>query len=181
MIKFGILMAESWAKSQLKCKKEDIGCVYFNEKIYEIDGKQVIITKITGELKNLPAGKHGFHIHESAGDCINCDTMGGHYNPFGRDHGDISNPERHVGDLGNIIADANGKCKIDLTSYLIRLTGQFSVIGRGLIIHAGEDDLGLGTFKDSKTTGHSGARICCAAIVPISFTETKVDEWFSNS
>jgi Cu-Zn family superoxide dismutase len=34
--------------------------------------------------------------------------------------------------------------------------------GRSLIVHADEDDLGLGEHDDSKTTGHSGARIACA-------------------
>jgi hypothetical protein len=35
-------------------------------------------------------------------------------------------------------------------------------LGRALIIHEDEDDLGLGDFPDSKTTGHSGKRIGCA-------------------
>jgi hypothetical protein len=35
-------------------------------------------------------------------------------------------------------------------------------LGRALIIHEEEDDLGLGDFPDSKTTGHSGKRIGCA-------------------
>jgi Cu-Zn family superoxide dismutase len=34
--------------------------------------------------------------------------------------------------------------------------------GRSLIVHADEDDLGLGGHEDSITTGHSGARIACA-------------------
>ena len=38
------------------------------------------------------------------------------------------------------------------------------ILGRSVIIHEDEDDLGLGTFEDSKTTGHSGARIACSVI-----------------
>jgi len=34
--------------------------------------------------------------------------------------------------------------------------------GRSAIVHADEDDLGLGEFPDSHTTGHSGSRIACA-------------------
>jgi Cu/Zn superoxide dismutase len=34
--------------------------------------------------------------------------------------------------------------------------------GRAMIVHADEDDLGRGSHEDSKTTGHSGARIGCA-------------------
>ena len=36
--------------------------------------------------------------------------------------------------------------------------------GRTLIVHEDEDDLGLGSFEDSKTTGHAGKRIACAII-----------------
>ena len=38
------------------------------------------------------------------------------------------------------------------------------IIGRSIIIHEDEDDLGLGNFEDSKTTGHSGKRIACSVI-----------------
>jgi Cu-Zn family superoxide dismutase len=38
------------------------------------------------------------------------------------------------------------------------------LFGRSVIIHADEDDYGLGGFDDSLTTGHSGKRIACAVI-----------------
>ena len=38
------------------------------------------------------------------------------------------------------------------------------LFGRSVIIHADEDDYGLGGFEDSLTTGHSGKRIACAVI-----------------
>ena len=38
------------------------------------------------------------------------------------------------------------------------------ILGRSIIIHQDEDDLGLGGFDDSKTTGHSGSRIACSVI-----------------
>jgi Cu-Zn family superoxide dismutase len=39
------------------------------------------------------------------------------------------------------------------------MIGVFSVAGRSLIVHEGEDDFGLGGHADSKTTGHAGARV----------------------
>ena len=39
-----------------------------------------------------------------------------------------------------------------------------SVIGRSLVIHEDEDDLGKGGFPDSLTTGHAGKRLDCAVI-----------------
>ena len=38
------------------------------------------------------------------------------------------------------------------------------VLGRMLIVHEDEDDLGKGGFDDSSTTGHAGRRIACAII-----------------
>ena len=42
--------------------------------------------------------------------------------------------------------------------------GEYSVIGRSNIVHADEDDLGLGGHELSKTTGNAGARLACGVI-----------------
>jgi Cu-Zn family superoxide dismutase len=48
---------------------------------------------------------------------------------------------------------------------MIKLRGtKCNIIGRGLIIHEDEDDLGRGGQKDSLVTGHAGKRIACAVI-----------------
>ena len=46
----------------------------------------------------------------------------------------------------------------------LNFTKPTCVIGRMIIVHKDEDDLGLGNFEDSKTTGHSGKRIACSVI-----------------
>jgi superoxide dismutase, Cu-Zn family len=51
-----------------------------------------------------------------------------------------------------------------LNSTLIKLDGAISVIGRSFVVHKDMDDLGLGPYPDSKTTGHSGARVACGVI-----------------
>jgi Cu-Zn family superoxide dismutase len=132
------------------------GTVNFEEQ----DGK----TKITGTFKYLPPGKHGIHIHEF-GDLSNgCVSAGAHFNPYKKTHGGPSDEERHVGDLGNVEADAEGNATFELVDHLIKLSGEHSIIGRSLVVHGDEDDLGRGNFEDSKTTGHAGARIICGII-----------------
>lgn len=42
------------------------------------------------------------------------------------------------------------------------------LFGRSFIIHADEDDYGMGDKPDSHTTGHSGKRIACAIIGRVS-------------
>ena len=45
-----------------------------------------------------------------------------------------------------------------------QFAGDANILGRAIVIHAGEDDLGLGAETDSKTTGHAGARLACCVI-----------------
>ena len=72
--------------------------------------------------------------------------------------GPSSKGPRHTGDLGNIEA-AKGRYKHFLQGVHIE-----ELWGRSLIVHEDEDDLGKGSYEDSKTTGHSGKRIACAVI-----------------
>ena len=63
-------------------------------------------------IAGLSEGKHGFHIHEFGADGPDCTITGGHYNPEDNQHGGPDSDERHVGDLGNIDADAFGNSNI---------------------------------------------------------------------
>ncbi|XP_055917896.1 extracellular superoxide dismutase [Cu-Zn] [Eupeodes corollae] len=115
-------------------------------------------------ITGLTPGKHGFHVHEK-GDLTNgCASTGGHYNPDKMDHGAPEDEVRHVGDLGNVMADESGTVDTTLTDHLITLTGKQSIIGRGLVIHEGVDDLGKTKHPDSKKTGNAGGRAGCAVI-----------------
>lgn len=121
-------------------------------------------TKIKFEIKGLKPGKHGFHVHEF-GDLSNgCVSAGAHFNPFNLKHGGPDKDIRHVGDLGNIIADSSGIAIGELEDSLIKLSGINSVIGRAMIVHEDEDDLGDGDSPLSSTTGNAGARLACGII-----------------
>ncbi|XP_019872034.2 extracellular superoxide dismutase [Cu-Zn] 3 [Aethina tumida] len=120
---------------------------------------------IEGTIFGLTTGKHGFHVHEKGDLSKNCTGAGGHFNPEKKNHGAPEDEDRHVGDLGNIEADDNGTAKVNITDKLIALSGTNNIIGRAIVIHADPDDLGLGGFDDSKTTGHAGLRVACGIIV----------------
>lgn len=121
--------------------------------------------EITGTFKGLKKeGKHGFHIHEWGDLTDGCTTAGPHYNPTNMTHGGPNDKIRHVGDLGNVEADHEGNAKYSRTDDVISLVGKYSIVGRSCVVHADQDDLGRGNFEDSKTTGHSGARIACGVI-----------------
>ena len=46
----------------------------------------------------------------------------------------------------------------------IDLTGNYSIIGRTIVCHKDNDNLGKDGFGDSKTTGHAGARLAWGVI-----------------
>ncbi|ALO15041.1 Superoxide dismutase [Cu-Zn] precursor [Salinivirga cyanobacteriivorans] len=115
--------------------------------------------KVTADVAGLTPGKHGFHVHQY-GDCSGPagKTAGGHFNPEGKKHGAPDDMERHVGDLGNLVADSSGVASMTFTDSKLTLNGPNSIIGRSIIIHAGEDDL------TSQPTGAAGARVACGVI-----------------
>ena len=128
------------------------GTVTFTE---VADGVQVL-----AEITGLTPGNHGFHVHEF-GDCSAADlsSAGAHFNPTNKPHAGPDATERHVGDMGNVEADASGKAKLEYLDHQISLTNdQASVIGRSVVVHAKADDL------KSQPSGDSGARIACGVI-----------------
>lgn len=112
-----------------------------------------------------PSSTHGFHVHEF-GDISGegCLATGGHYNPFNQTHGAPEDKVRHAGDLGNVVANENGTVILDITDRQLRLRGARSIVGRGVVLHSGVDDLGRGNNTDSKKTGNAGSRLACGAI-----------------
>ncbi|CAM0134847.1 unnamed protein product [Umbelopsis sp. WA50703] len=110
-------------------------------------------------VQGLKPGKHGIHIHE-LGDISNgCDSCGDHYNPTDVDHGDSETG--HVGDLGNIEVEDNGWGDLVLESKRVKV---WDIIGRSMVITAGEDDLGKGQSTKSKWDGASGAGVLCGIV-----------------
>lgn len=71
---------------------------------------------------------------------------------------------RHVGDLGNIRANAQGEASVNIKDSVISLSGVNSILGRAIVVHSGEDDLGRGNHTLSATTGNAGERWACGVI-----------------
>ena len=92
-------------------------------------------------------------------------SAGPHFNLDGSTHGAPTDPkgERHAGDLGNVEA-SGGIAKISISDSMISLSGERSIIGRTMVIHADVDDLGKGGHELSKSTGNAGARSACGVI-----------------
>ena len=116
------------------------------------DGK----VKVAIDLQGVPAGAHGFHIHEN-GDLSADDltSAGGHFNPDKHPHAGPDAPKRHAGDLGNVDADKSGKVKKEMTTSGISIGSGAAndIVGKAVILHVKADDL------KSQPTGDAGGRI----------------------
>ncbi|XP_046327653.1 superoxide dismutase [Cu-Zn] [Haliotis rufescens] len=142
----------------LRGDSEVKGTVYFSQ------GDADSPVKVTGSITGLTEGKHGFHVHQFGDNTNGCTSAGSHFNPFGKTHGAPEDEIRHAGDLGNITADPSGEAKIDIADKIISLTGDKSIIGRTIVVHAGVDDLGKGGNEESLKTGNAGGRQACGVI-----------------
>jgi len=123
---------------------------------------------VDARITGLSPGPHGFHVHEK-GDCRAPDgsSAGGHFNPAGTPHAGPDSAQRHAGDLGNLVADANGVAVYRVQVSGISLgTAADSIIGRAVIVHATADDL------RTQPSGNSGARVACGLI------SKSADQWF---
>lgn len=122
-------------------------------------------TTISWEIEGNDADAlRGFHIHQFGDNTNGCTSAGPHFNPFGKTHGAPEDVERHVGDMGNIQTDAFGVSKGSKTDKLVTLFGENSILGRTVVVHGGQDDLGKGGHPDSLKTGNAGGRPACGVI-----------------
>ena len=121
------------------------------------------VVKIIVEVKGLPPGQHGIHVH-GAGKCEAPEfkSAGAHFNPAHKKHGLESAEGHHAGDLPNLTVGADGTGTFSGTLDGATLgQGSSSLLnpeGTAIVIHAGPDD------GKTDPAGNSGARIACGVI-----------------
>jgi Cu-Zn family superoxide dismutase len=121
--------------------------------------------KVKIELKNLPFGPHGVHIHQNAVcDAPDFKGAGGHFNPDGKKHGYMNDMGHHNGDMPgnvNVGEDHTGEATFVLTSISLDPTAPNSLFlngGTSVVVHEKADD------EKTDPSGASGNRIACGVI-----------------
>jgi Cu-Zn family superoxide dismutase len=96
---------------------------------------------IVPSLKGLDSGPHALHIHENpncgpSDDGNPAGAAGSHYDPLGSNVHTGPYQEGHLGDLPNLIAEADGTADIAVLAPRPTLA---DIKGRALMLHAGAD------------------------------------------
>ena len=131
------------------------GTVRFNEE----NGKVKMTLDITVPKKANQSV--AVHIHEHGA----CGDMGkdahGHWNPTNAQHGKWGSASFHLGDIGNVDLDGEGKGTMELETDLWSISGTDTtknILNKAIIVHGGKDDF------VTQPTGNAGSRIGCGVI-----------------
>jgi Cu-Zn family superoxide dismutase len=137
-------------------------------------------------LRSLPAGFHGFHIHEF-GQCEPdasdgpFTSAGGHYNPGGTNHGGYDDQSHghtipHAGDMPSVLVGADGRAQLSFVTDMFTVAELRDVNGSAVMVHENADNFanipddrystteGPGPDSTTKKTGDAGNRIACGVI-----------------
>jgi Cu-Zn family superoxide dismutase len=137
---------------------QDIGKVVISETPYGL--------LFTPDLKALPAGMHGFHVHEKGscepgmkdGKAVAALAAGGHFDPqkTGKHLGPYA--DGHLGDLPAIYVTADGMATYPVLAPRLKKISEIE--GKALMVHAGGDN----HSDHPLPLGGGGERFACGVI-----------------
>ncbi len=119
---------------------------------------------IRTELKDLPPGNHGFHIHvnpscnglEKDGKWMPGEAAGGHLDPARTNKHLGPEGKGHLGDLPYLVVDKKGNNQTTTIAHRLTLK---EILGHSIMIHVGGD-----TYKDVPPMGGGDGRLACGVI-----------------
>jgi Cu-Zn family superoxide dismutase len=112
--------------------------------------------RYTLDVRGLPAGTHGAHVHMTGlCEAPGFTTAGSHWNPTNTKHGAMNPAGPHEGDLPNLVIGTDGRGTVAVTIPGATIAGLLDADGATIVVHAAADDL------MTDPSGNSGARIAC--------------------
>jgi Cu-Zn family superoxide dismutase len=143
-----------------------VGRVFFRQR-----GRDGTVT-VFGRAEDLPAGFHGFHVHQT-GQCVPpFTTAGGHFNPTGATHRD------HAGDMPSLLVNGDGDGFVAFETDRFTLDELRDADGSAVIVHELSDNYANiptryrspdsppqgGPDAATLATGDAGGRIACGVV-----------------
>lgn len=117
--------------------------------------------QVAGQLRGVPPGEHGFHVHTTGRCEPPFESAGGHWNPTNAQHGFEVPGGPHFGDMRNVTVGADSTVMTQGTTARGTLRGANALIdadGATVMIHAKPDDY------RSQPSGDAGDRIACGVV-----------------
>lgn len=123
-------------------------------------------TLLKPDLKDLPPGVHGFHLHqnpscgpaEENGKPVPAGAAGGHWDPSSSNaHKGPYDDSGHRGDLPALYVGADGKASYPVLAPRLKVA---DFKGHALMVHAGADN----HSDHPEKLGGGGARVACGVV-----------------
>ena len=130
--------------------KKPLGQVVFKDTTYGM--------LISPQLTSLPAGLHGFHLHQHKDCSDHGAAAGGHFDPMSRNSHQGPYGHGHLGDLPALYVDSSGKASTPTLAPRLKTS---DLKGLTIMVHAGGDN-----YSDNPALGGGGARMACGVIQP---------------
>lgn len=140
--------AELTASINATQTQQAIGTVVFSESPYGL--------LITPNLSNLPAGLHGFHLHQHPNCGDHGNDAGGHFDPTQTNSHQGPYGKGHLGDLPVLYVNADGKATTPTLAPRLKLN---DLQGLTVMVHANGDN-----YSDTPPLGGGGAREACGVV-----------------
>jgi Cu-Zn family superoxide dismutase len=121
---------------------------------------------VSAKVKGLPAGFHGFHIHETGACEPNFKAADGHLNPGNENHG------LHAGDMPVLLVNQDGTAKLYFRTDRITLDELTAGDGTAIIVHEKPDNYTNiperyapnGPDETTLAVGDAGGRLACGVV-----------------
>ncbi len=153
------LLASLLASTQLYAAERSASI--YNTQTQELIGSVVFSETpsgllITPNLEHLPAGLHGFHLHQHANCADHGNDAGAHFDPQNTNNHKGPYNNGHLGDLPVLYVTDDGQAKTPTLAPHLKLSDLNDL---SVMIHANGDN-----YSDTPPLGGGGARIACGVI-----------------
>lgn len=124
---------------------------------FEAQGPKTV--RVVADVEGLPPGEHAYHFHVY-GDCSapDAESAGTHFNLDGSSLDPPKDIDRITGNLGELVADEQGRAHAESTVEGVTMQGAYTILGRAVLVHEKGND------PSQPPIGGAGGRLGCGVV-----------------